>query len=371
MPESIQRHARLLIVDDQAANIRLLECTLQEIAGLTLVTTTDSTQALPLYLAVRPDAIVLDLRMPGLDGFAILEQLRPLVPANDYLPILVISADITPDAKLRALALGATEFLSKPYNPREVELRVRKMLEARFLHQQLEIQNQVLEQLVSERTRALEEAQVEILERLALAAEYRDDDTGQHTQRVGHLAALLARELGLSRAQVELIRRAAPLHDVGKIGVPDHILLKPGKLTPEEYAQMKLHTTIGAEILSGGRSELIRTAQQIALTHHERWDGSGYPARLAGDAIPLAGRIVSVADVFDALTHARPYKLAWPVEQAVAEIRRQSGSQFDPVIAAGFLRVQETLGGGQALLEATATFGQPHAVPPYRAAVSA
>jgi HD-GYP domain-containing protein (c-di-GMP phosphodiesterase class II) len=167
---------------------------------------------------------------------------------------------------------------------------------------------------------------------LALAAEYRDDDTGEHTRRVGYLSAVLAEHMGLPAATVELIRRAAPLHDVGKIAVPDTILLKPGKLTPEEFEAMKVHTTVGGRILGGSQSRLLRMSEKIALTHHERWDGGGYPRSLKGEEIPLSGRIVAVADVFDALTHRRPYKEAWPLELALNEIDRSRGKQFDPQV---------------------------------------
>ena len=200
-------------------------------------------------------------------------------------------------------------------------------------------QRESLEQRVAERTEQLERTQSEVLERLAQAAELRDDDTGEHTRRVGTTAAAIARELGLPDEQVELLRRAAPLHDVGKIGVPDELLLKPGRLSDEEFAKMREHTTLGAQILSSPAFPLMRAAEEIAVSHHERWDGRGYPQGLARDAIPLPGRIVAVADVFDALTNSRPYKPAWPVEDAVAEIARGSGSQFDREVVAAFLRL--------------------------------
>jgi len=193
---------------------------------------------------------------------------------------------------------------------------------------------------VAERTRDLEQARLEVLDRLALAGEYLDDDTREHARRIGRTCALIAIGLGLPDAEVELISRAAPLHDIGKIGIPDVILLKPGKLTQAEFDQIKRHTTIGADILSGSRSPLLRMAESIALTHHERWDGSRYPLGLAGEEIPLAGRIVAVADVFDALTHERPYKEAWSISDAVAEIVSQSGRQFDPAIAEAFTRLE-------------------------------
>jgi hypothetical protein len=196
-----------------------------------------------------------------------------------------------------------------------------------------------LEQRVQERTAEVERMQLEILARLAQAAELRDDDTGQHTRRVGRLAGLIAGELGLPAEQCDLIRRAAPLHDLGKIGVPDALLLKPGKLTDEEFEQIKAHATIGGQLLDAAGFDLARMAQQIALTHHERWDGNGYPQGLRGHEIPLAGRIVAVADVFDALTNERPYKEAWPLEDAVAEIARQSGAQLDRDCVAAFLRI--------------------------------
>jgi putative two-component system response regulator len=205
-----------------------------------------------------------------------------------------------------------------------------------------DLRTEILEYKVKERTANLEEAQLEILERLALAAEFRDDETGQHTQRVGRTAAVLARALELPVDQVTLIHRAAPLHDVGKLGIPDSILRKPGKLTAEEFEVMKTHTTIGAQILSGSRFPILQLAEEIALTHHERWDGTGY-AGLAGERIPLSGRIVALADVFDALTNDRIYRKALPLEDALAEIELQRGRHFDPAIADAFLRTTRPL----------------------------
>jgi PAS domain S-box-containing protein/putative nucleotidyltransferase with HDIG domain len=199
-----------------------------------------------------------------------------------------------------------------------------------------------LECAVRDRTVELEESRLEMLRRLALAAEYRDDDTFEHTERVGHTAALLAEQLGLPATDLATLRQAAPLHDIGKLGISDTILLKPSKLTDEEFEQIKKHTVDGARILSGSSSDVLELAEQIALHHHERWDGHGYPNRLVGDAVPLCARIVAVADVFDALTHTRPYKHAWPVADALAEIHRNRGSQFDPAVVDAFERLDAT-----------------------------
>jgi putative two-component system response regulator len=334
---------KILIVDDQEANIRLLGGILKK-ASYQIVSTTDSRQVASLLAQFQPDLILLDLTMPYMDGFQVLTQLKSLIPESDYLPILVLTADVTREARRLALSMGAKDFLTKPFDPMEVMLRIQNLLATRFLHHQLQNQNQVLEEKVRERTLDLEKAQVEILERLAVAAEYRDDDTGQHTRRVGHLSGLLAAALGLPDDYVELIQRAATMHDLGKIGIPDDILLKRGTLTPEEFDVMKTHTLMGAGILSGGYSELIRMAELIATTHHERWDGSGYPQGLEGEAIPIAGRIVALADAFDALTHKRPYKKPWTVKEAVAEVQRQAGKQFDPKIVKAFSGLQATKG---------------------------
>ncbi|GAC1519276.1 MAG: two-component system response regulator [Herpetosiphon sp.] len=277
--------------------------------------------------------------MPHLTGFDVMEQLAPLISADDFLPILILTADDARETRHRALSLGATDFLTKPFDVQDVLLRVANLLRTRMLHLRLRSENHMLDALVHDRTRSLEEAQIEILERLALAAEYRDDETGHHTSRVASTSALLAAALGLPAAEVELIRQAASLHDVGKIGIPDHILLKPAKLSVAEFEVMKNHTRIGAKMLANGHSPLIQLAATIALMHHERWDGTGYPEGLRGESVPLVGRIVSVADVFDALTHDRTYKQAWTVNEAVAEIQRQSGHQFDPQVVTAFMRV--------------------------------
>lgn len=330
--------ARLLVIDDDTSNVRALELTLKHGGYSRIESTTDSREARERYVRFRPDLILLDLHMPHMDGFEVMQQLADIAEAT-YLPIMVLSGDLTPEAKQRALSMGAKDFIHKPVDPTEVLLRIKALLETRFLYLQIQAQNHLLEVKVLERTRALEEAQIEIIERLAVAAEFRDDNTGQHTRRVGQTAALIAQQLGWSDTEVNLIRRAAPLHDVGKIGIPDQILLKMGRLTPDEFDVIKTHTIIGARILSGSRFPLLQMAEQIALSHHERWDGDGYTPGVSGDAIPLPGRIVTVADVFDALTQQRPYKPAWPLEDAIAEVDRQRARQFDPRAAEAFLRV--------------------------------
>lgn len=338
MEDKLLTTARVLIVDDQPSNVALLEGILEEEEFTFYRSVTDSREALPAFIDYLPDLILLDLQMPYMDGFEVMKQLRACIAPENFLPILVLTADITPESKHRALTEGALDFLTKPFDAMEVVLRIKNLLQTRSLHLQLQGQNELLDKKVRERTGELEATQVEILERLALAAEYRDDDTGEHTKRVGKTAAQIAEVLGWQAGTVELIRRAAPLHDVGKIAISDSILLKPGKLTPEEFERMKTHTILGAKMLSGGRFPLLQLAEQIALTHHERWDGTGYMG-LCGEAIPISGRIVTVADVFDALTSERPYKKAWPLQEALEEIQRQSGRQFDPCVVEAFLRI--------------------------------
>src|SRR5205085_1204241 len=254
-------------------------------------------------------------------------------------PVIVLSADITHDSKRLALEAGAIDFVSKPFVRGEVLLRVRNLLHTRQLQLQLARRRDELEDMVRERTEDLEAARREVLDRLARAAEHRDDDTHEHAMRIGSISEALARELHLDLTTVEDIRRAAPLHDIGKIAVPDRILSKPGKLDTAELREMRRHPDIGAMILSGGRASVLRMAEEIARTHHERWDGNGYPFGLSGDQIPLAGRVVAVADVFDALTHRRPYKDPWPVDRSAEEIRAQRGRHFDPDVVDAFERL--------------------------------
>lgn len=333
------KDSTILIVDDEDSNIEMLTRVLRRAGYAHVHATADSRQAEELFRKLRPDIVLLDLRMPYLGGFEVLERLAPLLPVDGFVPILVISADFSPESKQRALSMGAKDFLSKPFDSTEVLLRIRNLLEARHVALAVLEQNQALEQRVRERSRELAQAQIEILDRLALAAEFRDDETRQHTQRVGEMSAKIARALGLAEPFVQLIRLAAPLHDLGKIAVPDSILLKLGKLSTEEFSVIKSHTTIGAGILSGSRYPLLQMAEQIAMTHHEHWDGTGYSPGFRGEDIPLVSRIVAVADVYDALLHARPYKPAWTQDAAIAEIVRERGKAFDPLVVDALLSV--------------------------------
>jgi putative two-component system response regulator len=332
----------IVIVDDEDANVLLLRRILERAGYCNLTTTTDPTDVPGLAAELRPSLLLLDLHMPRIDGFELMEQLNES-QERDGVAMLVLTADITDDAKLRALELGARDFLTKPIDRLELVLRVRNLLQVQHLQDRLVGHNARLEDEVAARTWELERARLEVLDRLALAAEYRDDNTQEHARRIGRSSSLIAAELGLGGDQVELIARAAPLHDLGKVGISDAILLKPEHLSVEEFERVKRHTTIGAEILAGGSSALMQMAEVIAVSHHERWDGSGYPAGLAGERIPLPGRIVAVADVFDALTHERPYKSAWRIDAALAEIERGAGAHFDPAVVGAFMRLDHQM----------------------------
>lgn len=331
--------ARILIIDDQEENVHLLERILANAGYEEVASTTNSVDAHRLQTQFKPDLVLLDLHMSGKDGFQVLEEIVLHAGGAEHVPVLMITADDSAEVKRRALALGAKDFLSKPFDSAEVVLRIRNLLETRFLYRQLRRQNSDLELKVTERTKELEQSQLEMLERLAAAVEFRDDDTGNHTKRVAQVSALLGEAIGLEATTVELIKRAAPLHDIGKVGIPDNILLKAGPLTGEEFEIMKTHTLIGSRMLSKGRSELVRFSQRVARSHHEWWDGSGYPDRVSGQAIPLEARIVAAADFLDALTHDRPYRPAWGIDDTLAEIKRRAGSHFDPTVANALLGI--------------------------------
>ncbi len=327
--------AKILIVDDEQANIALLEDVLDNEGYTFFKSTADSRETLSLYKEFRPDLVLLDLNMPHLDGFEVMEQLQE-VEKNSYAPILVLTAQSDRNTRLRALAAGARDYIEKPFDITEVIRRISNMLEIRLLHNQVRDQNRILEEKVQARTRELEETRQEAILRLGRAAEYRDNETGMHVIRMSRLSAKLAKKIGLTDAECQLILQASPMHDVGKIGIPDEILLKPGKLNEEEWIIMKKHSEIGAEILSGGHSAIMEMAESIALTHQERWDGSGYPNSLKGEEIPLAGRIVAICDVFDALTSKRYYKEAYSIEKSMKIIEQGSGKDFEPRLVEAF-----------------------------------
>lgn len=345
------REARILIVDDEEANVRLMERILEAEGYANRLGVTDSRAAADLCRAFKPDLLLLDLHMPGMDGFEVLEALGAGGPNGGSLPVLVLTADATRETKLRALKAGARDFLTKPFDHVEAVSRIRNLLTVKLMHEDLLEQNAILEEKVRERTEELRRTRLEIIHRLSRAAEFRDQGTGLHILRISQFAGCLAEAMGLPRDQVDLILSASPMHDIGKIAIPDRILLKAGRLTREEWAVMRTHASLGYELLSGHDSGIMKMAAQIALTHHERWDGLGYPRGLSGNAIPLEGRIVALCDVFDALLSRRPYKEPWPMEEAVREIDRLSGEAFDPDLVAGFRRALPVIQGTIARIE--------------------
>jgi putative two-component system response regulator len=326
----------ILIVDDEPANLRLLDKMLHGQGYQNLVLVEDPREVLDRYREMRPALILLDINMPHLDGYQVMEQLKAL---NDPLlpPIVILTAQHGKDYLLRALAVGARDFIGKPFDRNELLMRVRNLLDAHLAHRMVHNQKTVLEDMVRARTEELHRTRLQVVQRLGMAAEYRDEETGNHILRMSHTCALLARAIGWSEAGCDLILNASPMHDIGKIGIPDAIMLKPGKFEPHEWEIMKTHAAIGGKLLEGDDSTLMRMAREIALTHHEKWDGSGYPNGLTGEAIPQAGRIAALADVFDALTSVRPYKKAWTVEAAVGYIQESSGKHFDPNLVEVFL----------------------------------
>ncbi|HXX90345.1 MAG TPA: HD domain-containing phosphohydrolase [Acidimicrobiales bacterium] len=322
--------ASILVVDDEPANIALVESILYRNGLMNVRGTTDPLAFRTLFREERPDIVLVDLHMPGLDGLELIAEIDVLRREDEYLPVIVLSADTTMRAVHDALGAGATDFLAKPFDPTEVGLRIQRALETRQLHLRLDHERRTLDRQVQERTEALGRSHLESLRRLLLVNEFRDDETAEHTNRVGVASAHLLAAAGADPTLVRLVGAAAPLHDLGKVGVPDAILLKPGKLTPAEFAHVRMHPTIGARLIGETGSEVLQVAKVIAQTHHERWDGRGYPLGLRGADIPLVGRVVAVCDVFDALTQHRPYKGPWTVEDAVSELLAQRGQCFEP-----------------------------------------
>jgi putative two-component system response regulator len=338
MPRPDITEARILIVDDEPAYIDLLEQFLHSIGYRHTRATGDPFAVAQLVVDFDPDLILLDLRMRGMDGIAVMQQLQPYT-SRFYLPILVLTGDISEDAKRASLSSGARDFLNKPFDLTEVRLRIENLLETRFLHVELQRQNALLEERVTERTAALEASRREVLDRLSTVSDYRDDVTGRHTRRVSALSSALARELGFDEDEATIVGAASALHDIGKVGIPDFILMKPGPLTPEENSLMKTHTTIGGRMLAGSQSRVLQVAEVIALGHHERWDGSGYPAGTGGEDIPVPARVASLADVVDALGSDRPYRPAWKFDRIRSLVEEGAGVHFDPDVVTAYFRL--------------------------------
>ena len=309
------RRPQLLVVDDEPANLQVLRHILQE--DYRLLFAKDGTKALELAAREKPELILLDVMMPGMTGYEVCAQLKA-TPATSAIPVIFVTALADVEDEAQGFAVGAVDYITKPVSPAIVKARVRTHLS-----------------LV--RVEELRETRLQIVQRLGLAAEYKDNETGLHVIRMSHYSRVLALAAGFSEAQAEELLNAAPMHDVGKIGIPDAVLRKPGKLDGEEWEVMKQHAQIGADIIGEHPSGLLRMAREIALNHHEKWDGSGYPRGIGGAEIPVEARIIAIADVFDALTSERPYKKAWPVEEAVQLLREQSGRHFDPELVELFL----------------------------------
>lgn len=303
--------SRILVVDDEPANLNVLKMILKDDYRLSFAK--GGSQAMKLLAREQPDLILLDVMMPEMTGFEVCEQLqRDKLLAS--IPVIFVTALKDEVDEARGFELGAVDYITKPVSPAVVKARVRNHLS-----------------LV--RAEEVKRTRLEVIQRLGRAAEYKDNETGTHVLRMSHYARLIALAAGFSEERAEDLLNAAPMHDIGKIGIPDAILTKPGRLTKEEYTEMQRHPEIGAEILGDCDSKLLKLARSVALYHHEKWDGSGYPYGLAGEDIPVEARIVALADVFDALTSKRPYKEAWPIEKALDLIREQSGKHFDPNLA--------------------------------------
>lgn len=332
--------SNILIVDDIKSNIDLLMSLLKN--EYIFSYTTSGLNAIEMLKSRPVDLILLDIMMPEMDGYKVCKILKAEDSTKD-IPVIFITALSESEDKTLGFKLGAVDYITKPFDIEEVRARIQTHLNLKKAREEIQHQRAILELKVKERTKELYDTRLEIVYRLGRAAEYRDNDTGMHIKRMSQYCVKLGRAFGLGDEDCDLILHASAMHDVGKIGIPDAILLKPGNLTPEEWEIMKNHTTIGWEILSGHDSPQLRMAETIALTHHEKWDGSGYPRRLKGEDIPLEGRIACICDVFDALISWRPYKKSWPVNEAVEEIKKGSGTQFEPMLVEKFVTIIDGL----------------------------
>lgn len=349
------RFATVVVIDDMAPNLRLLESSLKAFGLRQVHAFSNSGEGLEWLQRNHWDLLLLDLDMPAPNGFDVLQQLAGR--DRNAAPVIIVTALSGVEDRLRGLELGANDYICKPLDLPELLLRVRNNLQLSLASQALQRERDLLEVKVLQRTEQLGASYQAVIRCLTRAAGYKDNETGNHIMRIGESAALLARAYGMDLPWVELLRQAAPMHDVGKIGIPDSILSKPGRLTEEERTVMNTHAQIGHDILQDADpSPLLSLAAEIALHHHERWDGSGYPQGLAGEAIPLSARIVALCDVYDALRSPRPYKTAWPVEKAQAFIREQAGKHFDPQLVQLMESLFEHIEGVQSrLADALAT----------------
>ena len=327
----------IIIVDDNLTNLTLFKHLLKKLDEVEVTTFAEPKVALEWCMHQAPDLVILDYMMPEMDGLEFIRHFRAQPGAHD-IPLVMVTADIESDVRYRALELGAHDFLTKPVDKAELTARARNLLALRRSQVQLANRAQWLSQEVRKATSEIRMREKEVVLRLSRAAEFRDPETGAHLLRMANYTRLIASKLNLPESEQDLLLEAAPMHDIGKVGTPDHILLKPGKLTPEEFDVMKKHAENGYEILRDSVSPLLRAAAIIAWTHHEKFDGSGYPRGLAGDEIPLHGRIVAVADVFDALTSERPYKPAWSLDRAIEFMQSGRGTHFDPVCIDAFMQ---------------------------------
>jgi len=318
----------ILAVDDAPENIDVLRGILAN--DYRVKVAINGEKALKIAFSdTPPDLILLDIMMPGMDGYEVCRRLKT-DPRTKNIPVIFVTAKGEVDDEAHGFELGAVDYITKPVSPPIVHARVQAQLA-------LYDQNRTLEGKVQERTSELNESRQEIIKRLGRAAEFKDNETGMHVIRMSHYSRIIAKAIGLDDTEADVLLNAAPMHDIGKIGIPDKVLLKPGKLDDDEWALMRKHPEFGANIIGEHDSELLKMSRVVALTHHEKWNGKGYPNGIAGEDIPLVGRIVAIADVFDALTTERPYKEAWPVGKAINLIKEESGQHFDPKLASAFL----------------------------------